>query len=70
MKKRESLGIYLILFLIVAAVASFSGCAGIQAQKKDKESLLLEAGFHIEAAGFQSGQPLFQSVNSEPATKT
>ena len=47
MKKRESLGIYLSLFLIIAVVAGVSGCAGTQAQKKDKESLLLEAGFHI-----------------------
>jgi hypothetical protein len=46
MKKRESLGICLSLFLIIAVVSGFSGCAGT-AQKKDKESLLLEAGFHI-----------------------
>jgi hypothetical protein len=46
MKKRESLGIYLSLFLIVAVVSCVLGCAGT-AQKKDKESLLLEAGFHI-----------------------
>jgi hypothetical protein len=45
MNKRESSGIYLILCLIIAAVAGFSGCANTQAQKKDKESLLSEAGF-------------------------
>jgi hypothetical protein len=44
MNKREPLGIYLSLFLIIAAVASFSGCAGGQVQ--NKESLLIAAGFH------------------------
>ena len=44
MNKRESLGIYLSLFLTIAVVAGFSGCAGTQVQ--NKESLLNTAGFH------------------------
>jgi len=38
MNKRESLGIYLSLFLIIAVLAGVSGCAGTQVQ--NKESLL------------------------------
>src|SRR5258708_25864346 len=51
MNKRESLGIYLSLFLIIA-VAGFSGCAGTQAQ--NKESLLSSAGFYTRTPSTQT----------------
>ena len=44
MNKRGPLGIYVNLFLTIAVVAGFSGCAGTQIQ--NKESLLIAAGFH------------------------
>jgi hypothetical protein len=63
MKKRESLGIYLSLFLIIAVVAGFSGCAGTQAQKKDKESLLLEAGFQIRTPSTQEQWAMYSQMS-------
>jgi hypothetical protein len=51
MNKRESLGIYLSLFLTIAVVAGFSGCAGTQVQ--NKESLLTAAGFHTRTPSTQ-----------------
>lgn len=62
MKKRESSGIYPRLFLIIAVVAVFSGCAGTQAQKKDKESLLLEAGFHIRTPSTQEQMVMYERM--------
>ena len=55
MNKRETLGIHLSLFLIIAVVAGFSGCAGTQVQ--NKESLLSEAGFHIGPRPHRSNWP-------------
>src|SRR5260370_19835117 len=52
MNKRESLGIYLSLFLIIAVVAGISGCAGTQAQ--NKESLLSSAGFYTRTPSTQT----------------
>jgi hypothetical protein len=49
--KRESLGINLGLFLIIAVVIGFSGCAGTQAQ--NKESLLSAAGFRVRIPSTQ-----------------
>ena len=43
MNKKESIGSFLCLFLIIAVAAGYSGCAGTQT--KNKESLLSEAGF-------------------------
>jgi hypothetical protein len=43
MNKQESLGIYLSLFLAIAVVAGYSGCASYQV--RTTESLLSEAGF-------------------------
>jgi hypothetical protein len=49
--KRESLGINLGLFLIIAVVIGFSGCAGTQVQ--NKESLLSTAGFRVRIPSTQ-----------------
>src|SRR5260370_21067964 len=52
MNKRESLGIYLSLFLIIAVAAGISGCAGTQVQ--NKESLLSSAGFYTRTPSTQT----------------
>jgi hypothetical protein len=44
MNKRESSSVYLGLFLMIAVLAGFAGCAGTQVQ--NKESLLSQAGFN------------------------
>ncbi len=62
MNKRESLGIYLRLFLILAVVAGLSGCAGTQAQKKDKESLLSEAGFRARTPSTQEQWAMYNRM--------
>jgi hypothetical protein len=60
MHKRESLGVYLSLFLAIAVVAGLAGCAGAQAQKKDKESLLSEAGFHTRTPSTQTQWAMYK----------
>jgi hypothetical protein len=62
MNKRESLGIYLSLFLIIAVVAGLSDCAGMQGQKKDKESLLSEAGFHTRIPSTQEQRAMYNQM--------
>jgi len=60
MNKRESLGIYLSLFLTVAVVAGFSGCAGTQVQSK--ESLLIAAGFHTRTPSTQEQWAMYNQM--------
>jgi hypothetical protein len=60
MNKRETLGIHLSLFLIIAVVAGFSGCAGTQVQ--NKESLLSEAGFHIRTPSTQEQLAMYNQM--------
>jgi hypothetical protein len=60
MKKRESLGVYLSLFLIIAFVTGFSGCAGTQVQSK--ESLLSEAGFHTRTQSTQEQTAMYNQM--------
>jgi hypothetical protein len=60
MNKRESLGIYLGLFLIIAVVVGFSGCAGTQAQ--NKESLLSAAGFHVRIPLTQEQRAMYNRM--------
>ena len=63
MNKRELSGIYLSLFLAIAVVAGFSGCAGMQAQKKDKESLLSEAGFRTRTPSTQTQWAMYKLMS-------
>jgi hypothetical protein len=60
MNKRESLGIYLSLFLTIAAVAGFPGCAGTQVQ--NKESLLIAAGFHTRTPSTQEQRAMYNQM--------
>ena len=60
MNKRESLGIYLSLFLTIAVVAGFSGCAGTQVQ--NKESLLTAAGFRARTPSTAAQQAMFNRM--------
>ena len=60
MNKRESLGIYLSLFLTIAVVAGFSGCAGTQVQSK--ESLLIAAGFHARTPSTQEQWAMYNQM--------
>ena len=60
MNKRESLGIYLSLFLTIAVVAGFSGCAGTQVQSK--ESLLIAAGFHTRTPSTQKQWAMYNQM--------
>jgi hypothetical protein len=60
MNKRESLGVYLSLFLILAVVADFSGCAGTQVQ--NKESLLSEAGFRTRTPSTQDQWAMYNQM--------
>jgi hypothetical protein len=60
MNKRESLGIYLSLFLTIAVVAGFSGCAGTQVQ--NKESLLTAAGFHTRTPSTQAQWAMYNQM--------
>jgi hypothetical protein len=60
MNKRESLGIYLNLFLTIAVVAGFSGCAGTQVQ--NKESLLITAGFHKRTPSTQGQWAMYNQM--------
>jgi hypothetical protein len=58
MNKRESLGLHLSLFLIIAFVAGFSGCASTQVQ--DKESMLSAAGFHARIPSTQEQWAMYK----------
>jgi uncharacterized membrane protein len=60
MNKKESLGIYLRLFLIIAVVAGFSACAGTQVQ--NKESVLSAAGFRIRTPSTQEQWAMFNRM--------
>ena len=60
MNKRESLGLHLSLFLIIAFVAGFSGCAGTQVQ--NKESLLIAAGFHTRTPSTQEQRAMYDQM--------
>ena len=60
MNKRESLGIHLSLFLIIAVLAGFSGCAGTQVQHK--ESLLSAAGFRARSPSTQDQWAMYNQM--------
>jgi hypothetical protein len=60
MNKRESLGIHLSLFLIIAVLAGFSGCAGTQVQHK--ESLLSAAGFRTRTPSTQDQWAMYNQM--------
>jgi uncharacterized membrane protein len=60
MNKKESLGIYLRLFLIIAVVAGFSACAGTQVQ--NKESVLSAAGFRMRTPSTQEQWAMFNRM--------
>ena len=60
MNKKESLGIYLRLFLIIAVVAGFSACAGTQVQ--NKESVLSAAGFRMRTPSAQEQWAMFNRM--------
>ena len=60
MSKRESLGIYLSLFLTVVVVAGLPGCAGTQVQ--NKESLLIAAGFHTRTPSTQEQWAMYNQM--------
>ena len=60
MNKRESLGIYLSLFLTIAAVAGFPGCAGTQVQ--NKESLLIAAGFRTRTPSTEEQRAMYDQM--------
>ena len=57
MNNRESLGIYLRLFLIFAVLAGFFGCAGTRVQ--NKESMLSAAGFQSRIPSTQAQWALY-----------
>jgi len=60
MNKKESLGIYLRLFLIIAVVAGFSACSGTQVQ--NKESVLSAAGFRMRTPSTQEQWAMFNRM--------
>jgi hypothetical protein len=60
MNKRESLGLYLGLFMMVALVTGFSGCAGTQVQ--NKESLLTAAGFSARTPSTQEQRAMYDRM--------
>ena len=60
MNKKESLGIYLRLFLIIAVVAGFSAYAGTQVQ--NKESVLSAAGFRMRTPSTQEQWAMFNQM--------
>jgi hypothetical protein len=60
MNKRETLGIHLSLFLIIAVLAGFSGCAGTQVQHK--ESLLAAAGFRTRTPSTQDQWAMYNQM--------
>ena len=60
MSKRESLGIYLRFFLVIAVVAGFSACAGTQVQ--NKESVLSAAGFRTRTPSTQEQWAMFNRM--------
>ena len=60
MNKKESLGVYVRLFLIIAVVAGFSACAGTQVQ--NKESVLSAAGFRMRTPSTQEQWAMFNRM--------
>jgi hypothetical protein len=60
MNKRGPLGIYVSLFLTIAVVAGFSGCAGTQIQ--NKESLLIAAGFHTRTPSTPGPRAMYNQM--------
>jgi uncharacterized membrane protein len=60
MNKRESLVLYLGLFLIIAVVGAFSGCAGTQVQ--NKETLLSAAGFRARTPSTQEQWAMYNRM--------
>ena len=60
MNKKESLGIYLSLFLTIALLAGFSGCAGTQVQ--NKESVLSAAGFRMRTPSTQEQWAMYNQM--------
>jgi hypothetical protein len=60
MNKKESLGVYLRLFLIIAVVAGFSACAGTQVQNKESE--LSAAGFRMRTPSTQEQWAMFNRM--------
>jgi hypothetical protein len=60
MNKRKSLSIHLNLFLIIAVLAGFSGCAGTQVQHK--ESLLSAAGFRTRTPSTQDQWAMYNQM--------
>src|SRR5260370_12930339 len=60
MNKREALVIYLSLFLIIAVVDGFSGCAGTQVQ--NKESMLSAAGFRTRTPSTQAQWAMYNQM--------
>jgi hypothetical protein len=60
MNKRESFGMYLSLFLMIAVVVGFSGCAGTQVQHK--ESLLSAAGFRMRTPSTQEQWAVYHEM--------
>ena len=56
----KSLGTDRSLFLIIAFVAGFSGCAGTQVQ--NKESLLIAAGFHTRTPSTQKQWAMYNQM--------
>jgi hypothetical protein len=63
MNNRESIGIYLRLFLIFAVLAGFSGCAGTQVQ--NKESILSAAGFQTRIPTTQAQWALYNRMTPD-----
>ena len=63
MNNRESLTIYLSVFLIFAVVAGFSGCAGTQVQ--NKESMLSAAGFQTRIPSTQAQWALYNRMTPD-----
>jgi hypothetical protein len=63
MNNRESLTIYLSVFLIFAVVAGFSGCAGTQVQ--NKESMLSAAGFQTRIPSTQAQRALYNRMTPD-----
>jgi hypothetical protein len=63
MNNRESIGIYLRLFLIFAVLAGFSGCAGTQVQ--NKESMLSAAGFQTRIPTTQAQWALYNRMTPD-----
>jgi len=62
MNKRETLGMCRNLFLVIAVVVGFSGCAGTQVQ--NKESLLTAAGFRTRTPSTQEQWAMYNQMTA------